>query len=140
MNLNKKDIVSVVVIIALLVAGFIFLNKQPADKTQSLTPEIKNSITIVDSVGLETNEKNQIKAAIDAFMKEYKLPKGVESSYTLQIQERINNALQVETEPQQAQSDLHAVLFLKKTDGVWQIDLSTLPNCTLKQFEKGECE
>ena len=45
----------------------------------------KNQITITSKVTLTVPEKEQLVNSVDAFMSEYKLPKGVKNSYALSI-------------------------------------------------------
>ncbi|MBL8030053.1 MAG: hypothetical protein JNN11_02295 [Candidatus Doudnabacteria bacterium] len=142
MKFNKKHLV-LVGVIGLAILAVAFLNKKPAlpvENKQESAQAIKNQITIVDSVGLEAAEKNEIKAEVDVYMNKYKLPKDIENVYTIQIQSRINNALKVETNPGEQPDDFRSILYLRNVNGVWRLDESAGPECAFELFERGECE
>lgn len=142
--LNKRNIIIVIVIGVL--AGVLYYNRTQAptveDKTMQnqVQQQISNNITAVYKVEMSEEEKQQVTSGVDAFMREYKLPKGMSSAYTLQVDSKLNNALKVLTNPESPESDFHATLYLRKVNGTWAVDQNAGPWCTLEQFEQGKCE
>ena len=103
------------------------------------TPTLQNDVTITSKVPLAISEIEQLATSVDAFMNEYKLPKGVPNSYTLSIEKRLGNAVEVFVSPGENGDSDHYVIQARKTDNVWQVDPNGGPWCTLEAFEQKTC-
>lgn len=142
MTKNKK-IILIILILASAIFAYTYQNKKVAKEDNLATEQeaqIKNEVTVTSKVSnLSEKEKEELKSSVDAFMNEYKLPKGVPNSYTLSIEKMKNDAIEMVVNPLREGDLGNIVIHARKVDGVWQVDPSGGPWCTLEQFESGDC-
>jgi hypothetical protein len=98
-----------------------------------------NKVAIVTRIPLEAFEIMQLASATDRFMNEYKLPKGVQSSYDLLIDKRLNNSIRIVVNESKEGDDGNVVLYASRVNEVWTLDPNAGPWCTLEEFDKKEC-
>jgi len=116
----------------------VFKRNSSQTTSQNHTP---NKIDAIYKASLSDTEKEQVVKSVDAFMNEFKLPRGdFQNSYTLLVERRLNDTLKVVTDPEQAKNDTHAILYLRKVNDVWQVDENAGPWCTLEEFEQRNCQ
>ena len=120
--------------------GPIVFRHKNASQTTPTSPSA-NKINTIYKVELSSQEKDQVTKTVDAFMNDFKLPKGdFQNSYTLEVAQRLNDTLMVITDPEQKENDTHAIIYLRKTAGVWQVDRNAGPWCSLEEFERNNCQ
>ena len=140
---NKIKIGAILILIAGAIFAYTYQNKK-VEKEYNIATEqevqIKNEVTLTSKVNnLSEKEKEELKNSVDSFMNEYKLPKGVQNSYTLSIEKRKNDAIEMVVNKGEEGDLGNIVIHARKVDGVWQVDPSGGPWCTLEQFESGDC-
>ncbi|MBI5530122.1 MAG: hypothetical protein HY918_01330 [Candidatus Doudnabacteria bacterium] len=143
MTLNKKISLGVIILL-LIVAGisvYFKYQKKDAAPEQTIKSSYKpNKIDVVDKTNLPAGEKDQVTKAVDDFMNQYKLPHSeTQNAYVLQIEKRLNDALEVKTDPDKAKSDTNTTIYLRKTNNQWEVDKTAGPWCTLEEFEQNNC-
>lgn len=139
---NKIKIGLVLILIAGAIFAYTYQNKKVAKKDNLATKQetqIKNVITLTSNIELSDTEKEELKNSVDAFMNEYKLPKGIQNSYALSIEKRKNDAVEMMVNKGEEGDLGNIVIHARKVGGVWQVDPSGGPWCTLEQFEGGDC-
>ncbi|MES2213577.1 MAG: hypothetical protein V4473_01920 [Patescibacteria group bacterium] len=97
----------------------------------------KNQVVVTSKVSLTDLERGQIEKSVDEFMNEYKLPKGVQNSYTFSIEKRLNDSIQIIVDADVENNTV--VLYARKTNYFWQVDPSAGPWCTLESFDDKSC-
>ncbi len=141
MTKNKK-IILIILILASGVFTYTYTNKNTSDRdnlTVEQKAQIKNEITLTSNIELSDIEKEQLKNSVDTFMNEYKLPKGVPNSYDISIEKRKNDAVEMIVNKGEEGDLGNIIIHARKVGGVWQVDPSGGPWCTLEQFEGGDC-
>lgn len=148
MKIFKKSKITFAILLILVVAGLGFSyfftktndrNAPAMQTTDSNYPP--NKIIVIYKVGLTDTEKEQVLKSVDTFMNKYKLPRSnSQNSYTLLIEKRLNDALEVITDPEQLKNDAHTIIYLRKINSLWQVDQNAGPWCTLEEFEQHNCE
>ncbi len=147
----KYKITLILLLIAVTCVAVYFINNQTQDlgpvvfkKNNSQTTGLSqtpNKINAIYRVSLSDLEKDQVVKSVDAFMNEFKLPKGdFQNSYTLLVERRLKDAMRVVTDPEQTKNDTHAIIYLRKVEGIWQVDRNAGPWCTLEEFEQRNCQ
>ena len=111
-------------------------NINVATETQNYIP---NKVTVVNNVSLSVKEQEGLLKSVDEYMNEYKLPKGVENSYKIFIESRLNNSIKIEINPEDKYWDSRTTIYARKTNNVWQVDPGSGPWCTLEEFDREEC-
>ncbi len=140
MNYNKKTLVRLIIftfLSILVLAGLIYFYNPINKKTVQNT--FQNNVAIRSKVVLPMVEQEQLVKSVDAFMGEYKLPKGVQNSYTLSIEKRLDDAIEMIVNPGEEGDIGSIVIHARKTNNVWQVDTSGGPWCTLETFEDKSC-
>lgn len=118
------------------VAGLIYYYQTDKKLEQDL---LQNNISVISKIVISDSEKDQIAKSVDAFMNEYKLPQGVQNSYTLSIEKRLNESIEIIVNPGETGDTGNIIIHARKTDGVWRVDPSGGPWCTLEEFEQRNC-
>lgn len=140
--MNKK--IKILIFVFVLIAAIIFLYKSPNQEvsqqiTERPTENIKNYVTLTNKAQIPESEKDQLVISVDEFMTEYKLPKGVENSYSVSIEKILNDSVQIIVN-QGEEGDLgNIVIYARKANGTWQVDPEGGPWCTLEEFDNGDC-
>ena len=147
----KYKIILILFLVAITCIAVYFITNQTKDlgpivfkKNSSQTAGLNNPPNKIDAiykVSLSDLEKDQVLKSVDAFMNEFKLPKGsFQNSYTLRVERRLNDALMVITDPEQKENDTHAIIYLRKIGAIWEVDKNAGPWCSLEEFEQHKCE
>lgn len=100
---------------------------------------IQNKITLTSKVDLSSAEKDQISKSVDGYMNEYKLPKGIQNSYIISIEKRLNESIRIVVNPGDEGDFGNIIIYARKIGGTWQVNPSGGPWCTLEEFDSGEC-
>ena len=142
---NKIKIGLVLILIAGAIFAYTYQNKKVAKEDNLATKQesqIKNVITLSEVEGIELSdiEKEELKNSVDAFMNEYKLPKGISNSYDISVEKRKNDAIEMVVNKGEEGDLGNIVIHARKVGGVWQVDPSGGLGCTLEQFESGDCQ
>ncbi len=133
MRKYKKWLVSGVILIVIGYVVYSFVDKGPGENA------FDNQVTIVSKVDISWSERDQLAKSVDQFMNEYKLPKGVQNTYSMTIEKRLNDSIEISTMVLGAGADDSVVIFAKKTSGVWQVDPNGGPWCTIETFDNNTC-
>jgi len=110
------------------------------DEGVFLQEALKNKVSIQSHIPLTVDEIDQITKSVDEFMNEYKLPGGGQYSYTILVEQKLNNSLKIVVNPEETGDIGNIVLYARRTNDIWQLDPRGGPWCSsLEEFEQGDC-
>lgn len=137
---NKKVIVVFLILFVMLVwVSYSFIGNKKEVVKNEITKNIPNKVTTESNIMLTESEKETLLKSVDGYMNEYRLPKGVENSYEVLIDSRLNDSIKILINPKDKYSDSKTTVYARKINNIWTVDSKSGPWCTLADFDSGEC-
>jgi hypothetical protein len=98
-----------------------------------------NTVEVISGVPLPKQEQDSLLVSIDSFMSEYRLPKGLNNSYKVDIRSRLHDSIKIIINPEDLSSGSKTVLYAHRENGIWKVDSNGGPWCSLEEFDANRC-